>query len=92
MIILFGKHTFVVYICKKLKLMIIDKNILFEMVFERNTNYKNLKNKYIDIITEEIDNINFVFFAFQPGKIRQVYSINKSMYNNKLRNKKLNSL
>lgn len=75
--------------------MKIDNNILFEMVYDINYNYKYLRYKEIHLLTENNGKISFFFDAYsftEQKHVRQLYSFNMIQYNNILRNKKLNSL
>lgn len=75
--------------------MKIDNNILFELVYDIEPDYKCLQYKDIQLLTEINGEISFFFSSFSfkyKKKIRQSFRFSVAQYNNKLRNKKLNSL
>lgn len=73
--------------------MKLDENILFEMVYDRKLNYELFENKIIDKISIDNDILYFVFQGVKEYRIiREMFALDKSEYNNKLRLKKLDSL
>jgi hypothetical protein len=75
--------------------MDINTEILFELLYESYPDYKVLSYKKLNILTENNGIINFVFSGYDfriKRNINHKFYFSIIHYNNKLRNKKLNSL